>query len=1183
MKSKSAKFILLVPFFLIIFVLIGALFIYKNRKDAEIRDYFVHQDILAAQSSLFFEEYLAYRSKTLFHISSELSKADDADAVKDALIKYFILARDEILESAAFWNTSGQVEICTDPSLIGRRYDNPDIWEWMKDPLHRGEVFITHLKRSDIEQIPEMMEREDGITILLVTPFYRKDATSDEKLAGALVCSLSLEKIIDRYLNALLQNRYLRMWIIDKNGQLLYHSHHPEIAHSNSMLTEKSCSGCHRDFILPEKAMLGMQGHGLATMKDGSEKLTSYHPVRFKDNFLSIAIATPYEIVIAELRKSTLLISTLSVLLILIILVVATSLYKINKRRMHAEEEARHIKEKLALEKDLRESEERYRNMIESSNDAIWILDCQGKVQSVNSRFEEITGYRKKELAGKDLSTILLRESAEAYEKAIFNAMKGIPEMVEVNVLHKYLKPLVLSVNVSAVISSGSIIGTANFGRDVTLKRIFEKELIKRNKELSALHEIASATNRSLDSQILSRQLLDIIINSMNADSGAVFLKERGSEHFLKPVCASGVDDEEEFIRSLKGFKIGEGLIGTVALIEEPLSVEDVSEETKLTRPELLREDFKGFAGAPVKLKGELIGVITLLYRKPFRLPEKDMQFLAILASEMGLALGNALLLDETVKKSERIQAIADIDRATLSSLHTEDILSRIVSKIRRAIPCTRASLCRYDREKRQFTVAAVHCDKETKIGLGKTIGFGENTLSEVVTRGKHVYIEELTGNGTLTGNELFSESIRSILCVPLRIKNDIIGTLNFGSDQIRGFTHEDIATAEDLANHLSIAISNAALFESTLRSKREWQNTFDSISDPIFIHDLNRMVIKVNRAFAKKLDVSPPDLIGRRCNEFFSSSLHDAICPDPVSLHPDKPRIFEVEIEKFSGTYEVATIPLIDDELKATGVIHICRDITESKRLKEELIQSEKLSALGQLVSGVAHELNNPLTGVMGYAQLLVTKEDNEQHKTYAEKILRESERAAKIVQNLLAFARKTKAVKAPANINNIIEKTVELRAYNLRTNNIQIVKNLNSGIPPIVVNEQQMQQVFLNILINAEQAMADRQKSGTITISSEILNGSERRRVKIEFMDEGPGVPEQFLSRIFDPFFTTKEVGKGTGLGLSISLGLVKDHGGTISAKNHQNGAIFSIELPVVEETDTRDSSSMTAPQKG
>ncbi len=207
-----------------------------------------------------------------------------------------------------------------------------------------------------------------------------------------------------------------------------------------------------------------------------------------------------------------------------------------------------------------------------------------------------------------------------------------------------------------------------------------------------------------------------------------------------------------------------------------------------------------------------------------------------------------------------------------------------------------------------------------------------------------------------------------------------------------------------------------------------------------------------------------------------------------------------------------------------------------------------------------------------MGYAQLLVTKEDNEQHKSYAEKILHESERAARIVQNLLAFARKTKAEKTPANINDIIEKTVELRAYNFRTSNIQIVKNLTSGIPRIVVNEQQMQQVFLNILINAEQAMADKQKSGTITISSEILNGSERKRVKIEFKDEGPGVPEQYLSRIFDPFFTTKEVGKGTGLGLSISLGLVKDHGGNISVKNHQNGAIFSVELPVTEETGTR-----------
>ncbi len=939
MKAKSTKFILLVPFLLILFVLIGAFSIYKSTKDAEIRDYFVYQNILAEQSSLFFEEYLAYRSQTLLHISSVLSETNETDAITDALIKYYNLARDDILENAAFCDTSGQIGICTDPSFIGSEYGDPELLEWMKDPLHRGEVFITHLKRSGVKESSGTTERKDEITIVLATPLYRKDSFSDEGLSGVLACSMNLSKIVHKYLNAMLQSKDLRMWIIDKNGQLLYHSHHPEMADSNPMLTEKSCSGCHRDFIIPEKAMLGVQGYGLARMKDGSEKLTSYHPVRFKDNFISIAVATPYETVIAEHRKSALSISILSAFLILLILGVAISLYRINKRRIRAEEEARHIKEKLSLEEDLRESEERYRNMIDSSNDAIWILDREAKVQSMNSRFEEITGYRKKELAGKDFHSILLRESVEVYEKAIFNAMKGIAETVEVNILHKYLKPLVLSVNVSAVVSSGSIIGTANFGRDVTLKRIFEKELIKRNRELSAFHEIASATSCSLDSKILSRKVLDIIINTMNADSGAVFLKETGNQHFLKPVCACGVDNEEEFIRSLKECRVGEGLIGTVALIEEPLSVEDVSEETKLTHPELLRDDFKGFAGAPITLKGEVIGVITLHYRKRFRLPEKDMQFLSILSDEMGLALGNALLFDETMKKSERIQAIGDIDRATLSSLHTEEVLNRIVSKIHRVIPCTRVSLCRYDREKRQFTVAAIYSDKETKMGIGRSFRFGENALSDVVERGKPVYIGELTGDVTVTGKELFSENIRSILCVPLRIKNDIVGTLNFGSALIRGFTHEDISMAEDLANHLSIAISNAELFESTLRSKREWQNTFDSISDPICIHDLNHVIIKVNRSFAKKLDARPADIIGRKCNDFFSNPLHEMICPDPVSLHSDKPHIFEVEIEKFIGTYEVATIPLIDEELKAVGVIHICRDITESKRLKEELI----------------------------------------------------------------------------------------------------------------------------------------------------------------------------------------------------------------------------------------------------
>jgi signal transduction histidine kinase len=229
---------------------------------------------------------------------------------------------------------------------------------------------------------------------------------------------------------------------------------------------------------------------------------------------------------------------------------------------------------------------------------------------------------------------------------------------------------------------------------------------------------------------------------------------------------------------------------------------------------------------------------------------------------------------------------------------------------------------------------------------------------------------------------------------------------------------------------------------------------------------------------------------------------------------------------------------------------------------MEEQLIVTDRLASIGELSSGIAHELNNPLTSVIGFSQLLMEGDVPENMKENLATIYEEAQRAAVIVKNLLTFARKHAPVKQRSQVNTAVEGVLKLRSYEQKVNNIEVEKHLAVNLPEIMMDSFQIQQVFLNIIVNAEFAMLEAHQKGKLTITTEVSNSM----VKISFGDDGPGISEVNLKRIFDPFFTTKEVGKGTGLGLSICHGIVTEHGGQIYAKSeYGQGTTFIVELPI------------------
>jgi signal transduction histidine kinase len=231
----------------------------------------------------------------------------------------------------------------------------------------------------------------------------------------------------------------------------------------------------------------------------------------------------------------------------------------------------------------------------------------------------------------------------------------------------------------------------------------------------------------------------------------------------------------------------------------------------------------------------------------------------------------------------------------------------------------------------------------------------------------------------------------------------------------------------------------------------------------------------------------------------------------------------------------------------------------------REQLIQAEKMTALGELVAGVAHEMNNPLTGIIGYTQLLLRRNLKQDFRKRLETISLEANRMAKIVRNLLAFARRHAPERRLQGLHGIVEKTLELKAYHLRSNQIRVVQDFAPNLPMTMLDIHQIQQVLFNLLNNAEQAMTEAGRGGTVRLATRHVGG----RIELRVSDDGPGIPLEIQDRIFEPFFTTKKEGRGTGLGLSLCSGIIQEHGGTIRVESRPGmGATFVIELPVLQD---------------
>ena len=354
------------------------------------------------------------------------------------------------------------------------------------------------------------------------------------------------------------------------------------------------------------------------------------------------------------------------------------------------------------------------------------------------------------------------------------------------------------------------------------------------------------------------------------------------------------------------------------------------------------------------------------------------------------------------------------------------------------------------------------------------------------------------------------------------------------------------------------------SIMERILKSQRQWQETVDAISDYIFVVDGDRRIQRMNLSLARRFQVHPRDLVGRKINELFHLELPHEHCVLDRAIATHAPALEEIVLGEEAFMISVFPSVVSDEEV----YVCIMKDITEMKRLRSKIYHSYKLASIGQLVSGVAHEINNPLTGILGFAELISMQTGEEVVKREIAKVRTAAERCKRIVESLLCFSRQKRPQRGLEYVNDIIDKALELRAYWLRVHDVQVVKNFGE-LPLAYVDIQQIQEAIVNILVNAEQAMASHNRPGRLVLGTSY--SADTRKITVSISDNGPGIPAEVIGRIFDPFFTTKPMDQGTGLGMSITYGIITEHGGSIRAESAPGeGTVFLIELPVRQPTE-------------
>lgn len=521
---------------------------------------------------------------------------------------------------------------------------------------------------------------------------------------------------------------------------------------------------------------------------------------------------------------------------------------------------------------------------------------------------------------------------------------------------------------------------------------------------------------------------------------------------------------------------------------------------------------------------------------------------------------------EEALKQNSRLGILHQLTRDINIDMSMQDILDRTFAKLPQALPCTFLGITtlREGRLRLKASTPRDYCRVDE---------FPEESPSWQVMRSKKAAIFDADRSyfSHVWHNPEYPDRLSSFAIAPMFERAEPIGVLVVGRSTEAPFSQAELKFIEHLADQMAISIQNTRLYKQVSRATEEWEETFKAVTDPIFLVDIDYNVLRHNDRLTPEISPHWQQAMAYKCY----ARLHGRSepCPNcPIEEIKKNGQALQRNWHTDSGMLlETYYYPVFNEEKQLAAITIILKDVTHKTKMEAQLVHSAKLAALGEMAAGVAHELNSPMTVIIGTAQMLAREHESESVEGESlQDMINCGLRCKRIIQNLLTFSRQDQAPLAATDLNEQTRRVLGLIRYQINRNQIQIIDRLDPALPQVTANGPQIQQVLTNLLINGRDALNESSRhKKLITVSSSVRQEDGKSWAVVSVHDNGIGIDPENLKKIFTPFFTSKDATKGTGLGLSVSLGIAESHAGMIEVESILGkGSTFSLLLPIAPE---------------
>ena len=947
-----------------------------------------------------------------------------------------------------------------------------------------------------------------------------------------------------------------------------------------------------------------------------------------------------------------------------------------------------------------RESEDRYRELFENANDIIYTHDLTGNFTSLNKSGERVTGYSRAEALQMNIADVLAPDYVgTARQMLARKAMNRVSTVYELVIIAKDGRRVALEVSTRLIYADGKPVGVQGIARDITERKSAQEALAQQAQRAALTNRISQAVRRTLDVTEVFETAVHELGQHLEVDRCSLYMKDEkagrvtnAAEYHVPDVEPAGTDFD---LPKVKGLTASMEKHGVMAFA-------DVAGDERIRELGILKDDVKSIMYVGVTVGDELLGAFALSTTKQLRYwSEADIEVARAAADQTGIAIRQARLYQKAAATSMREVLVNKLSVAIRASLSLTDMLDTAVREVGQALSASHVQVRLYDATDEESSAEREYVapGSESSNAIDPE---HEQLLREHFRKSQASLVIDDASDQTKVPAELADwlrasakrTGVRSRIDCPLTVNGKFRGGISIRqTENARSWTEDEILLVESVAAQLATGVAHAELFEMVARAKKEWESTFDAMSDGIFIFDKTGRLIRANRAGAAMDNAKAESLLGRQCCDILRTDTDIATCVveqairqserinvEVVPQHSKRPILVTVEpvldernqtvgavctardlselrkaeavaregqsllknilesareaiyaldsegrykwcnqamlemtgfdldqiighhfLERtheddremrrerfaasFAGepqTYEsryvahdgsiryahVNSAPIIVDG-RTTGVLGIAHDVTEQKQERERAARADKLRALGQLASGVAHDFNNSLAAILGRAQLILRRVKDEELIRSLGIIVTSAEDAAATVRRIQTFARKSLDSELEMlDVRSLLRDAIEItrtrweneaRAAGL---NIEVTLNAEEGMFTRG-NASELREVFVNLIVNAVDAMPE---GGELTICCV----RKLERLRLRFADTGTGMKEEVREQVFEPFYTTKGV-QGTGLGLAVSYGIIERHEGSITVESRLGvGTTFHIDLPVAESRE-------------